>query len=294
MTNKIIMLRWLPASGKSTWAKEQEENQIVAWSVVRVNKDEIRDLLHSGVYSKENEKVVIETERETVVELCEQEVNTIIVDNTHLWLQNKHIAFYRQLAEEYAYDFEIKDFFITREEAIERDSKRENPVGREIIDKCIKIANNGIYPSNPIFKKIDSKLKDCYIVDIDWTLAFMDDKRSPYDFTKVDWDRLNIFLKKMLDSLMEKYDIIIMSWRGSECRAETKKWLRDNNVACTKLYMRAEWDTRSDTIVKKELYTKHILDKYNVLWVFDDRQKVVDLWRLDLNLPCFQVYYGEF
>lgn len=39
------------------------------------------------------------------------------------------------------------------------------------------------------------------------------------------------------------------------------------------------WDTRCDTIVKREIYEEHIKDKYNVLFVIDDRVKVVDMWR---------------
>ena len=43
----------------------------------------------------------------------------------------------------------------------------------------------------------------------------------------------------------------------------------------------------------KELYEKYIKDSYNVLCVFDDRQKVVDMWREE-GLLCCQVYYGDF
>jgi hypothetical protein len=55
--------------------------------------------------------------------------------------------------------------------------------------------------------------------------------------------------------------------------------------------MRTPKDRRKDTIVKKEIYKREIEDKFSVRGVFDDRDCVVDLWRLDLKLPCYQVFY---
>jgi hypothetical protein len=59
------------------------------------------------------------------------------------------------------------------------------------------------------------------------------------------------------------------------------------------LLMRTEGDHRSDDIVKKEIYEKRIAPQYDVVIVFDDRDKVVKMWR-DLGLLCGQVYYGDF
>jgi hypothetical protein len=57
--------------------------------------------------------------------------------------------------------------------------------------------------------------------------------------------------------------------------------------------MRKHNDYRSDDIVKKEMYFEYIQPKYNVVCVFDDRDKVVKMWR-DLGILCCQVYYGDF
>lgn len=40
--------------------------------------------------------------------------------------------------------------------------------------------------------------------------------------------------------------------------------------------------------------TINIQDQYFVEFILDDRNQVVDLWRNELNLPCLQVYYGDF
>jgi hypothetical protein len=43
-----------------------------------------------------------------------------------------------------------------------------------------------------------------------------------------------------------------------------------------------------------EIYFEHINDQFYVEFVLDDRNQVVDTWRKDLKLNCFQVNYGDF
>lgn len=57
--------------------------------------------------------------------------------------------------------------------------------------------------------------------------------------------------------------------------------------------MRPENDYRKDTIIKREIYEKEILNKFNVLFVLDDRDCVVEQWR-DMGLTCLQVAEGDF
>ena len=42
------------------------------------------------------------------------------------------------------------------------------------------------------------------------------------------------------------------------------------------------------------MFDQNIAGKFNVDFVLDDRNQVVDMWRLDLGLACLQVYYGDF
>lgn len=291
---KLILCQGLPAAWKSTWAKEQKD-------FLSISKDQIRENLHWGVYSKENEKEVIDAERAFVRGAMGLKRN-IIVDNTHLlnkWSgKNKHIEYYRELAKEYWYDFEIKTFHINIEEAIKRDALREDPVGEDVIRRMAKYSViPGDKPQNPIFREVDKSKGWCIICDIDWTIAFMNWKRSPYDYSKVSGDVLNEPLQALLWPFITMTDVKIffLSGRESSCRKETMTWLEDNwfVVAEDELIMRAKWDNRDDTIVKRELFEKHIDDDYNVLAVFDDRNKVVDMWR-ELNLPTYQVWYWNF
>jgi hypothetical protein len=44
---------------------------------------------------------------------------------------------------------------------------------------------------------------------------------------------------------------------------------------------------------KEQLYRQHMEGKYNIKFVLDDRQQVVDMWR-GLGLTVFQVDEGDF
>jgi hypothetical protein len=46
-------------------------------------------------------------------------------------------------------------------------------------------------------------------------------------------------------------------------------------------------------VVKLELFDEHIRDQYDVQFVLDDRNQVVDMWR-QLGLTCLQVGPGAF
>lgn len=291
---KIVCTRGVPASWKTTWALNEVKEK---WAV-RLNKDEIRE---RNPWFKEEQ--VIDLERHSAEQyIADYQQSYIIIDNTHLkykdWTENKHIQFYKKLAEDYWYYFEIKEFYISEEVAILRDKIRWLEGGRSVGKKVIKnffrnMTTPTKYPANPIFSSYKEGLPEAVIVDIDWTLAFMDWKRSPYDYEKVGGDRFNVYLDRLLDPLRESHKIIIVSWRKDDCFEETVKWLEDNRFDYDEIYMRKTGDDRNDAIVKEEIFDKNIKDEYNILAVFDDRNRVVDKWR-ELWLPTYQVWYWDF
>ena len=57
--------------------------------------------------------------------------------------------------------------------------------------------------------------------------------------------------------------------------------------------MRNDFDERKDVIIKREIFEQEIKDKYNVMFILDDRNQCVDFWR-KIGLTCFQVDYGNF
>jgi predicted kinase len=115
---KIIFLKGIPASGKSTWAKEQVAKDN---SYVRVNKDELRIILGSESNPCRNEKKVIAERDRIIIDALKNNKN-VIVDDTNL--NPIHETRVREIAEEFDAEVEIKWFKISAEEAIERDSQR--------------------------------------------------------------------------------------------------------------------------------------------------------------------------
>lgn len=133
------------------------------------------------------------------------------------------------------------------------------------------------------------------ICDLDGTLALFkeSDHRGPFDWQKVDQDKLNMPIAVILDLFLEAgWRILLFSGRDSCCRKKTEQWLKDHSVKYDLLYMRPEGDMRPDTEVKLEMYNR-IKDLYRVFFVLDDRDSVVKQWR-ELGLTCLQVAEGNF
>lgn len=138
-------------------------------------------------------------------------------------------------------------------------------------------------------------MKKAIIVDLDGTMCIFD-KRGPFDYQKCDTDLPN---EPVLDIVRRynadpEFTVIFVSGREDEARAMTVKWLEKHlGLLPEYLFMRKTKDWRKDTIVKRELYEEHIKGKFEVLFVLDDRDQVVKMWRQE-GLTCFQVAEGNF
>lgn len=288
MTQKLIMCRWLPASGKSTWAKEYVKS---TKNSVRINNDDLREMMHSSIFSKENEQYIT-TIRELLVSKCLDDNQTVIVDNTNL--NPIHEEMLRSLAEYADVKFEIKEFAVDIDTCIARDRLRwDKSVWEKVIRDMARQFNYYPEPPREFDKVVQSFGKDAFIFDIDGTLAYMQG-RSPYDYTRVSEDGCHKDIAYMAEVLKSfGHDIIICSWRKDDCREETMSWLYTNNIPFDLLLMRKSDDNRKDSIVKYELLLNEIIPHYYVKWVFDDRKQVVDMWRQS-GLRCYQVADGNF
>lgn len=125
---RVILVRGLQASGKSTWAKqwvlEKPTNR------VRINMDDIRNML-GKYWVPEREPLVKEIQLQIFIS-CLNNLKEIVIDNTNM--NPKAVKTLVETAKDVGYTVEYKDFFDTPLSiCIERDSKRENPVGEEVI-----------------------------------------------------------------------------------------------------------------------------------------------------------------
>lgn len=284
MRSKIIFLKGLPASGKTTFAKELVEKDPVLY--VRLNKDDMRNMLHDGKWSGGREKIIIHAERE-LAELFLKDGKIVIIDDTNL--HDKHKEFFIQLAKNYNADFEERFFDTPLEECIERDKKREKRVGEKVIRDMY---NRHLYKPAEFVQK-DPALDSAVVIDVDGTLAERVD-RSPYDWGSISNDTPRHAVAELMNLLyINGKTIIVVTGRDGICAEATRKWLTDNKLLFHELYTRAEGDKRPDEIVKQEIYENHIKGRYNIDFILDDREKVVHMWR-SLGLNCFQVADGNF
>lgn len=94
-------------------------------------------------------------------------------------------------------------------------------------------------------------------------------------------------------------DIRIWSGRSAEVMNETVQWLQrylpgDLDLDELELCMRREGDFTPDEQLKESwLLQLNEFDRRRLVAVFDDRAKVVAMWRRN-GVPCFQVAPGEF
>lgn len=134
----------------------------------------------------------------------------------------------------------------------------------------------------------DKSLPSAWIFDIDATLAHADG-RGPYDWSSVGSDRCDESVSDVARALGHMgYEIIIITGRDEVCYDDTYQWLRKHYIPCTLLLMCPMNDNRGAAEVKLDLFKKHVANFYWVKGAFDDRQRIVDMWR-SISLKCFQV-----
>ncbi len=289
---KVIILRGLPGSGKSTYAKQLLEENPNAYK--RINRDDLRMMFDNGYTSTGNEKFIKKV-RDLLIIKALEEGKHVIVDDTNLSEKNKTRI--QQLIDQFnkehndSVQIEIIEMKTPLDECIERDAQRKKPVG----NKVIKAMHRQFYQKRDIlYTPQNQLLPKAIMCDLDGTLALLNG-RSPYDATLCDKDLLNVPVANTLKNYAQLgYAIILLSGRKDSSRDKTEAWLEQHNIPYNTLLMRSADDNRKDAIVKKEIFDANILGKYYIEFVLDDRDQVVDMWRQELGLPCFQVYYGNF
>lgn len=299
--NTVYYLRGIPASGKSTWAKQEVMKR--KGQVKRFNKDSFRDMLDNGEFNLANEKY-INAMRNYMVESALRRGFDVIIDDTNFndsnWEAICDIA--KRVGNVQIIE---KTFDVTLKEALIRNRNREFPVPDDVVknmyDKHVKNKphkDRHVYFEYPVPVKMIPGLRDIVIVDLDGTLAINNGQRSFYDYEASINDDYNEHVVEVVKSLHnDGIGVVIMTGRDG---GEHDKyimiyglWLEALGIDPLMTLARKLNDRRPDYIIKKELYDENILGKYNVIGVIDDRKSVTDMWRT-LGLTVFQVNTGDF
>lgn len=152
-------------------------------------------------------------------------------------------------------------------------------------------------------------MRPLYIFDLDGTLALTDHRQHLVRCEKPDWgaffracvdDEPNWPVWSLLQTLLSTgADVQIWSGRSAEVMNETLAWMH-NRVGLSeesedmRLVMRREGDFTPDEELKRGwLDAMSPYDRRRLVCVFDDRDKVVAMWR-EAGVCCCQVAPGAF
>ena len=320
MTANMILTVGLPASGKTTWTMDQ----VRAIGAVNVNRDDIRQMVCGGWTGKpEDEAMVTQIQHAAIVSGLKKQ-QTVIVSDTNL---NRGIVKgLVKIAQNWGAKVSFVYFDTPMVECVIRDERRGERGERAVGEKVIRDMSRRY--GNPNFDDLivegsqrvkyvpDISKPNAIIVDLDGTVALHN--RSPYDYDMLHTDDPYEAVVRCVKNEYGESNythILFTSGRPDSHYVETVHWLekhmqiypsipqwRDsegnrragrNGMERVQLFMRKAEDKRMDAIVKYEIFDEKIRNNYNVLYAFDDRDQVVDLWR-SINIPTFQVNYGAF
>ncbi len=306
---ELVITRGLPASGKSTWARQwvAQDPEIRA----RVNRDDLRaNLYGADRCSYPQESAITAVQQAAVVALLAAG-RSVVVDDLHL--RARYVSGWVAVAAGAGASFAVQDFTdVPVEECVRRDGERaargDRAVGAEVIRDLHArfLASGRGLPASVLVPKPaldagpayvpDPALPAAWLVDIDGTLALMSTvkgARSPFDWNRVGEDEPNPAVVELVRALSATAEIVVMSGRDEVCRELTEKWLATYGVPHQALFMRPAGDVRRDSIVKRELFEAQVAHRWAVRGVVDDRRQVVEMWR-GLGLMCAQVAPGDF
>lgn len=295
---KLTIVRGISGSGKSTWTNAQ--------SAKIVSRDAIRIGLFGVEYDPSIESDVTLVEHAMIAAYLKAG-HDVISDNTNIeWKFVKALA---KIGYRYGAEVELKVFDVPLKEAKRNNDHRAMLGGRHVPHEIIERQHarfqstkaNELEPVPELIPYSGTPGKPkAFLVDIDGTLAHMRDYRGPFDWHKVSLDDVDEVISNIVYDITfgayernASYEVIVMSGRDESSREETIKWLHKHHISFDRLFMRPAGDFRPDNIVKHELFNNHVRDNFDVQFVLDDRQQVVDMWRR-MGLTCLQVAEGDF
>lgn len=281
---KAYILKWIPACGKTTYALNNLK------SCIHINKDCLRtdhpDLSEKEISLLQNERIL----------LAAKGAHSIVIDNTHCNPKslNKTIDLCKKVGYE---DIEVIDVFQRLIESrgslkeafldcLERNYSREKRVP-------VSVLYSMAYQSG--YDVAELKWHPVMIIDLDWTLFNSDERHEvcrkedgKLDYSKYFSDEMleldkpvpalvNLITNTTTHTNPNPYKVVIVSGRNNICEDKTLDMLP---IGYDAVFMRNHFDYRDDSIVKQDILNliKPFIDINNTI-VFDDRKRVIDMWR---------------
>ncbi|GAB3357004.1 hypothetical protein GCM10027566_20280 [Arachidicoccus ginsenosidivorans] len=299
---QLLILVGAPGSGKTTFAKYHTR---MHQNWVRLSRDDFRAMQFSDQFlSDELEEALTDMMFAGIHKLLLRKLS-VIADATHTKFEyiEQYIEAFGHMA-----DISFKVFELPLERLIENCEKRTREGGRHISKKAIayhmaaleellKKYDLQFRERSRLVNKVraqDANLPKAIICDLDGTLAIIGD-RSPFDGARCEEDTLNKAVAETINFFKKNgHQVLLVSGREDAYREQTVRFLEKHQVPYDALWMRPTGNYSKDSYIKRDMFSTHIHNKYFVSLVLDDRDQVVEMWRKELMLPCFQVYYGSF
>lgn len=309
MPGKLTITVGIPGSGK-TFEAIIIQHASEPGEVELVSRDGLRHLLFDseGILTGPEESRITQIETMIVKDGLRAGKHVVVHDMN---LKARYRTRWARIARNLGAEFVIKDLtHVDVDECFYRDYDRGNQGGRSVGEKVIRdlhrkfieplkgepVEYPAVHAEYVIFHKYIPRpeLPSAVIVDIDGTIASHGGVRSPYDASRYQHD---VPRPEVVNFVREQHyklgkQIVFCSGRHGDNRIVTEEWLNEHVKVPFHLVMRED-PTRDDSVEKYLLFDRYIRDYYNVELVLDDRDRVVDMWRM-IGIPCWQVQRGDF
>jgi predicted kinase len=275
--SKLIIMKGLPACGKSTMAETLLK---ASGNMVRVNKDLLRTMLHFDKWNGKNEDLTSTAAREVVAAMLRH--RSVVVDDTNL--NPGVMASWKAFAQVHATSHEVLDMTdVSVETCVERDLERskrgERSVGYSVIrNMALRYGLQRFDPSQVVLCDLDGT-----IADITHRLHYVKgdgvkDWKGFFEAITLDSPRESV-CEQLAAFRAAGKTIIIVSARPDTYGVETRHWLARYEIPHWTIIMRSRHDHRQDVEVKADLLKTFFPDQSVIHAVVDDRPSVIRMWR---------------
>lgn len=153
--------------------------------------------------------------------------------------------------------------------------------------------------------RIDIAAGGILVCDIDGTIADLEHRRAYVRTKPKNWKAFkggylrDKPIQWVIDAVKKLHaagwKVLIATGREGDAqgREDTLLWLEKHNVPFHRFYQRAAKDYRPDDEVKQDILDEMTADYHRPTLAFDDRNRVVDMWRRN-GVLCVQTAEGNF
>lgn len=315
MPGKLTITVGIPGSGKTHEAElilHTEGRDMVEL----VSRDDLRHLLFrsEGILTYPQEARISDIQKHIVNDALRQGKHVVVHDMN---LRERYRKGWAEVAANQGAEFRIIDMtYVPLETCLARVEKR-NALGdrfvsldvvKDIWKRFVKNQAPVRAPqidAKPVLEVVqyipNPKLPEAIIVDLDGTVALCEGVRSPYDYSRVKYDKPNLPVIRQVQDEAYKLGtkILFVSGRlaargaSDQVYYDTEEWLFEHVKVPIEILVMRDRNKVDDTVIKYEIFNKYIRDSYNVKYALDDRNRVVKMWR-SIGLPTWQVAEGDF